>query len=69
MICDTEKEKHVNRCCNFRRQICYQERSQEDYKIKRPYNQNRTNVEGKNKNDNRNNRGNWKHLLTIQKIT
>jgi hypothetical protein len=35
---DNEMNMYVNRCCDFTRQKCYQERSREDYPILRPYN-------------------------------
>jgi len=59
-----ESTQQVSGCWNFRRQICDQERSREDYGIKL-CNRSTAHVGGENKNDTNKNRGNWNHLKII----
>jgi hypothetical protein len=69
IIHDNEKGTYFNRCWNFSRQKCYQERSWRDFKIEIPYNRNRGLVDYKNKSDTINKRCNWNHFKIIKKNT
>ena len=69
IIRDNKKRNvHVNRCCNSWRQKCDQERSCEDFKIKRPHNRNSAHVECESNSDTSNNRDDWNHFKIIQRI-
>ena len=57
---------HVNPCCNSWRQKCDQERSREDFIIKRPYNRNSARVECESTSDTGNNMGDWNNFKITQ---